>query len=479
MAETGLREAAPPLPRERLRRVEGWGMWQRSMGYVYRPSTVDGVREVLELARATGRSVVPRGSGYSYGDLALNAENIVLDLSRMNRVLSWDPSTGAIEVEPGVTVRQLWRTAIEDGWWPPVVPGAMYPTVGGVAAVNAHGKNAWREGTVGEHIESLDLLLPDGTPLHCSRTDRPDVFEAVVGGLGLLGAIVALRMRMTRISSGLLAVRQFAAPDLDGMFRLLETNTPDSAYAVGWVDGFAAGRKLGRGLVQCATQVEDDGERVSTLRPDFQDLPDTMFGVIPRSQVWRLMRPITNDGGMHLLNALRYRTGVATSGRSTLIPHAQFQFFHDYVPNWKWAWRPGGLIQYQAFVPHAAAPAAFGALLARSRAAGLVPYLAVFKRHRPDPFLLSYGVDGYSLSLDYRVTGGNATELYDLLTRATEDVVLPVGGRFYPAKDSILTRDAMRASLGQEAVCTFLSLKRRLDPNQVLQSEFYRRAIAS
>src|SRR5947209_981953 len=85
-----------PLPPERLTALEGWAMLARSMGYVYRPSTLDGVREVLALARSSGRSAVPRGAGFSYGDASLNAEHLVLDLQRMNRVLDWDPKAGLI-----------------------------------------------------------------------------------------------------------------------------------------------------------------------------------------------------------------------------------------------------------------------------------------------------------------------------------------------------------------------------------------------
>ena len=74
-------------------------MLARSMGYVYRPSTLEGVHEVLDLARKSGRSVVPRGSGFSYGDTSMNSENIVLETRRLNRILEWDPRRGIIRIE--------------------------------------------------------------------------------------------------------------------------------------------------------------------------------------------------------------------------------------------------------------------------------------------------------------------------------------------------------------------------------------------
>src|SRR5206468_12892516 len=107
---------AASMPIERLERVWGWGRATSVMSWVYRPSTVDGVREVFALARAHGLTVGLRGAGQSYGDASLNAEQVCLDLSRTDRILDWDPAHGVIRVEPGVTVRRLWQYVIEDGW---------------------------------------------------------------------------------------------------------------------------------------------------------------------------------------------------------------------------------------------------------------------------------------------------------------------------------------------------------------------------
>jgi FAD/FMN-containing dehydrogenase len=182
-----------------------------------------------------------------------------------------------------------------------------------------------------------------------------------------------------------------------------------------------------------------------------------------------------NNLGMRALNAARYTIGARRSGRVTRIPHAQFHFILDYVPNWKWAFRPGGIIQYQVFVPEDQARGVFAALLEGSQRAGLVPTLAVLKRHRRDPFLLSYSVDGYSLALDYHVTPDNENRVLEMLTGFTSDVVLPAGGRFYPAKDNALDRESLRRSLTPAAMQEYRAIKRRLDPAGILQSDLYRR----
>src|SRR5438132_3757239 len=83
----------PPMPHQYLERVEAWGMNTSVMSYVFRPSTADGIRDVFETARRHGLKVGMRGGGRSYGDASLAAEDICLDLSRMNRILEWNPMT--------------------------------------------------------------------------------------------------------------------------------------------------------------------------------------------------------------------------------------------------------------------------------------------------------------------------------------------------------------------------------------------------
>ena len=151
------------MPHERLERVEAWGMSTAVVSYVYRPTTIEGILEVFEIARRNGRTVGLRGAGRSYGDASLASENVCLDLTRMNRILEWDPHSGVITVEPGVTLRQLWQYVLEDGWWPPVVSGTMTVTMGGALGMNYHGKNNYKVGPIGDHTLSFrPTMLPGG-----------------------------------------------------------------------------------------------------------------------------------------------------------------------------------------------------------------------------------------------------------------------------------------------------------------------------
>jgi decaprenylphospho-beta-D-ribofuranose 2-oxidase len=468
-----------PLPADRQIGVSGWAGNARVVSYGYRPTDVDGIRAVFALARERGLHVGLRGAGMSYGDASLAGEHVSLDLTRMNRIIAWNPETGVLTAEPGVTIQQVWEHAIEDGWWPAVVSGTMRPTLGGALAANIHGKNHWRAGTLGEHVTELDFLTASGEVLRLRpEGETSDLFHAAIGSFGTLGVFTSVTLRLRRVHSGLLRTARYSARDLAEMFGVFQARLPHADYLVGWVDAFATGRSLGRGLIEEANHLGpgDDPHPARTLRVSYQTLPDTVFGWFPKSALWRVARPWTNPFGVRLANAAQYALGARGDGKQGFDTYAGVNFKLDYVPDWKRAYGRRGLLQYQVFVPDGSAERTFGRLLTLCQNRGLPPFLAVFKRHRPDPFLLSYGGDGWSLALDFPVT--DRERLWDLAAEM-DAITLDAGGRHYFAKDSTLHRSRLAAYLAEPRVQKFLALKRELDPENLLQTDLYRRLFAA
>lgn len=452
-------------------------MSSSALSYVYRPSTIGGICDVFDQARRSSRSVGLRGAGRSYGDASLNAEGISLDLTRMRRILSWDPENGVIRVEPGVTIQQLWQYTIEDGWWPNVVSGTMFPTLGGAAAMNIHGKNNWKAGPIGDWILEFEILLPSGETKICSRTQNTDLFYAAIGGFGMLGVITRLDLQLKKVYSGLLNVIPIGHRNFNELFQIFEERLPQSDYLVGWLDCFAYGDALGRGQVHQANYLapSEDLYPAQSLRVENQELPDSLFGVLPKSVMWRLMKPFVNDPGVRAINFAKSLSAAKLgNGQTHTQSHAGFAFLLDYVPNWKHAYKPGGLIQYQSFVPKEHAQVVFTTQIKLAQAYGIVPYLGVFKRHRPDDFLMTHSVDGYSLALDFAVTPAKQGGLLSLAAEM-DRIVLEAEGRFYFAKDSALHRSSVEEALGSERISKFFALKRAYDPENLLQTNLYRR----
>lgn len=463
---------APPTAQWKA--LENFGHSLSAPSYTLQPTDPEQLMDVFRQARQRGWTVALRGAGLSYNDAALNGGGIVLDLTHMNRILDWNPDLGVITAQPGVTLRQLWQHVLPHGWWPPVVSGTMHTTLGGCLGMNIHGKNNFKMGTIGEHVLEFTALLPTGAHITCSPEKNGDLFRAMIGGMGMLGVFTSITLKMKRMYSGLLEVHAWPLRALNEQLDSLQDGAPKFDYIVGWLDATAGGRGLGRGQIHAANYLHEgqDPDWQKTMNVAYQTLPDRFFGVLPKSSLYIFMTPFMNNPGSRAINTAKYiaslRRGVHRQ------PHAAFHFLLDYIPNWERSYGRAGLIQYQSFVPKEAALGAWTEMLTLSHRRGLPSYLGVTKRHRPDPFLLTHAVDGFSLAMDFKVTDGNRTRLRTML-QDFDKIVLGAGGRFYFAKNSETTPEIARAFLGQETVARFKALKRRCDPDTLLESDLYRR----
>jgi decaprenylphospho-beta-D-ribofuranose 2-oxidase len=453
---------------------ENFGHSLRAPAYLFKPRNAEEIYNAFKLAKKHGLTVTARGAGRSYNDAALNGGGIVLDMSGMNQFLGWQPDTGVVRCEPGVTLEQLWQKVEPDGWWPPVVSGTMKTTLGGCLAANIHGKNNFKMGTFGEHVTEFTAILPTGAKITCSPKKNADLFFAMIGGYGMLGIFTSITLQMKRIHSGLVSVDAWPVQNLSRQLSSLQDGAPKYDYIVGWLDGLAGGKSLGRGQIHAANYVHEgeDPNPQESMKIQNQILPPRIFGVFPKSLLHYFMSPFMNNLGAWGINTAKY---IASLRKHTFRqPHAAFHFLLDYVPNWELSYGRTGLIQYQSFLPKETAESAWTEMLELSLKKRLPSYLGVTKRHRPDKFLLTHAVDGFSLAMDFKVTNGNRAKLRAML-QEFDRIVLSNSGRFYFAKNSETTAETVLAFYGEVTVKKFKKLKKRCDPNGLLESGLYRR----
>ena len=454
--------------------LENFGHSLKASSYRVRIRTTEDIYEAFQLAKKLGLKVTARGTGISYNDASLNGGGIVLDMTGMNQFLEWDPASGVVRCEPGVTLEQLWQCVEPYGWWPPVVSGTMRTTLGGCLAANIHGKNNFQVGPIGEHVTEFTAMTPTGAVITCSPKKNADLFYSMISGLGMLGIFTSITVKMKRVHSGLISVDAHPVSNLNRHLNDLLEHAPDCDYIVGWLDTFVRGQQLGRGQIHAARSLKagEDPNAEQTMQLAYQHLPDRLFGIMPKSLLHYLMRPFVNNLGWKAVNAAKY---VSAQRKHTFRQsHAEFHFLLDYVPDWERSAGRCGLIQYQSFLPKETAEDAWREIIELSIQRGCPSYLGVTKRHRPDKFLLTHGVDGFSLALDYKVTDGNRKALSAML-QEFDRIVLEAGGRFYFAKNSETSAESARRFLGVETIEKFRTLKKRCDPNNLLESDLYRR----
>ncbi|PJZ70102.1 FAD-binding protein [Leptospira perolatii] len=463
-----------------LKKVEAWGMNHYSMSHVFFPESESDFAGLFRYANASKTKITFRGGGCSYGDAATNQRGLVADITKYNKILFFDPKSGVLTAESGVTIKQLWEFGIEKGFWPPVVSGTMFPTLGGALSMNIHGKNNFAVGPIGDHILEFSFMTPDCKVHICSPKKNQDLFYSAISGFGMLGAFLTVTIKLKKIYSGKMKVWPVNTNNLQEMYDYFEKEYKHSDYLVGWVDAFASGKQIGRGQIHKALHLQkgEDKDFPENCKLEKQNLPSTFLGIVPKSWMWLFMVPFSNNFGMRLVNFAKWISGFLGNNKPYLQGHAEYAFLLDYVPNWKYMYKPGAMIQYQSFIPKENAVKAFEEIFSVCQKRGIVTWLAVFKKHKPDPFLLTHALDGYSMAMDFPVTKRNRQKLWSL-AKEMDEIVLKSGGKFYFAKDSTLRPEILERAFPKKSLEKFKALKRKYDPKSILESDLYRRVFGS
>ncbi|HKG16972.1 MAG TPA: FAD-binding oxidoreductase [Solirubrobacteraceae bacterium] len=457
--------AGPAAPADDNRRGEprllsGWGLTARSRATVHRPGSA---KEVAALLADSGpRGAIARGLGRAYGDAAQNAGGAVIDTRGLAAVRDLDLTRGRATVEAGVSLDALISALLPLGWFPDVVPGTRFVTVGGAIASDIHGKNHHRDGAFGDHVLELELLTPAGERIRCSPDDRPEVFAATTGGMGLTGVVVAATVRLSRVQTSWMRVDTERTADLDDALARMEARDDQYRYSVAWIDCLARGSQLGRSVLFRGDHAGLDElppeRRESPLRapspPQLAAPPWVPDGLLRRSTV-------------AAFNEIYFRRAPRAE-RGRLESLERFFFPLDAIRGWNRMYGPRGFLQYQMVVPFGAEDT-LRAAIERLSGARCASFLAVLKRFGRERGLLSFPMPGWTLALDVPAGAPGLAPLLDGL----DELVAQAGGRVYLSKDSRLRPELvahMYPRLGE-----WREIRAGLDPEGRMHSDLARR----
>lgn len=407
------------------------------------PHIIDGVHH----------GALPVGMGRSYGDVCLLNEGTLVKTTGMNRLLAFDPATGVLTAEAGITLAQILDFAVPRGFFLPVTPGTKYVTLGGAIANDIHGKNHHLAGTFGCHVPQFELVRSDGTRLHCSPTDNPDFYSATIGGMGLTGMITWAQLRLKPIVSRKIDYQGIQFHGIDE-FLDLTAQAQHIEYTVSWVDVTSTGKNFCRGIFMQG----DHSQVPAPLKPSPE--PKLTFPV-------ELPGWVLNGATVGLFNTVFFHKQMKQRV-SALQDYEPFFYPLDAVLKWNKMYGKRGLLQFQYAIPWEHAREGTIAILHEVAKSGLASFLAVLKAFGdvPSPGMMSFPKPGITLALDFPIKPEKSFALFDRLAEMTHEF----GGRLYPAKDARMTAPQFQAFYPQ-----WQRFARYKDP--ALTSSFWERVI--
>lgn len=438
-----------------LTELSGWGANIRSACVLKEAETE---RQVAALVDRSG--TIARGLGRSYGDAALNAGKRVLRMTRFDRYLAFDDQTGVLTCEAGASLEALIADFGPRGWFPMITPGTKFVTVGGCVVNDVHGKAHHAQGTFSTCVDSLTVLLASGETVTASRSENTDLFWATFGGMGLLGIVLTVTMRLRKIETTYFRQKSIQVKDLAGMLAALEENDHLFPYSVATLDVFASGKNLGRGVL-----VVGDHATRADLPSNVTD-PLLVAGPPKLTVPFELPKITLNPLTIRLVNAVIQQ--IQSHGRA--ISHYEPFFYPlDKIAHWNRGYGKAGFTQYQFVIPFDDGERRMRQILETILAAGELPFLNVLKRMgKESGGTLSFPKMGYTYAIDFPMRQNTIA-----LLRKLDALVLDAGGRIYLGKDSYCDAPTFRLMYPQ--IDEWLAIKAKYDPDGVFTSDLGRR----
>ena len=377
------------------------------------------------------------GNRRSYGDVCVNEGGIAVDMTGLNRFISFDREAGVLRCEAGVTLREIANLVIPSGWFLPVTPGTSFVSIGGAVANDVHGKNHHVSGSFGCFVRSFELRRSSGESLICSAEKNETLFSATIGGCGLTGTILWVEISLKRINNTTLNVESISYSNYEEFLRLSEESEQTHEYCVSWINCLAVGDALGSGVFFRANHETSavDGATQGSLNADSWAHNKTRS--VPA--IFGKGLPLVNQLSLRLFNSLYTRTHA---GKRHYVETFQKYFYPlDSLLNWNRIYGRRGFFQFQCVVPFSNQKA-IADILGKISSSGQGSFLSVLKTMGDvkSPGMMSFCRPGVTLALDFPNGGQKTRQLLSHL----EAIVVEADGAIYPAKDAVMSAETFR-----------------------------------
>jgi len=168
---------------------------------VEQPTSAADVQALVKAARKRGKIISVSGSRHATGGQQFAARSVLLDMRGMNRALNLDTKSGVLSVESGIEWPELIQAYLKAQSTAPAwgirqkQGGGDRMTIGGTVSANAHGHCLGAPPIVSD-MEWIEIATADKALQKCSRTEEKELFSLAIGGYGLFGIITAIGLRL-------------------------------------------------------------------------------------------------------------------------------------------------------------------------------------------------------------------------------------------------------------------------------------------
>lgn len=436
---------------------------------ILRPRSTEELTEMLSLISAHGRKASIAGNRHAMGGQQFGSATDLIDITALDRILSFDRSTGVLEVEGGIT----WPSIIEYCWrmqqgdakpWSIIQKqtGADSLTLGGALSANIHGRGLAMLPIIND-VEAFQLITPHGDQLECSRSKNSELFRLAIGGYGLFGVISRIKLRLMPRSR---LKRRVKILDIDDLMPAFEQSIVEGCLYgdFQYMTDATSTDFLRKGVFSCYLPVESgiqERQHRNLSVAEWQKLYRLAFANKREAYDAYSNYYLSTDGqlywsDMHQLSVYLDDYHVEVNRKLGFEDKASLMISEIYVPR-----------------EHLAEFMGNARVLALKHDLDII-YGTIRLIEKDAESALPWAKDNYACIIFnlrvFHTHQGIRKAEQDF--RALIDAALPFGGSYYLTYHRWARKDQLLSCYPEFP--TFLQMKRRYDPMEVIESDWYR-----
>ena len=169
---------------------------------VIEAGSTEDVSKIMKLCYENNIPVTPRGAGTGLTGAAVALDGgVMIDMTKMNKIISYDEENFVVTVQPGVLLNDLAEDAQKRGLLYPPDPGEKFATLGGNVSTNAGGMRAVKYGCTRDYVRSMTVVLPNGEVTEFGATVSKtstgySLLNLMIGSEGTLGIITEMVLKL-------------------------------------------------------------------------------------------------------------------------------------------------------------------------------------------------------------------------------------------------------------------------------------------
>ena len=455
--------------------LSGWSSFKYFKTKVFKPKNSLDLKDFIKNNK-NNLKVIARGHGCSFGDQAIcSVENgVTIDLSNLDKIVELDENKKILKVQGATKLKEILQYILPRNLTLNCIPGGLEITVGGAISNNVHGKDCWKNGYFDKNVKTISIINSNGDIIKLSRDDKEDHFRNMFSSIGLLGIIIEVELFVKEIPSQFLKTETKKVTNIDEMEKCFDNLTNENDYAVAWLDCFAKNKNLFRGIFQTASFYENKNVNKKIDKTYFES-PDQkkIMGFIPIKIVWKIVKIFFKTKIFRFINAIIFHLSKFII-KNKIIPYVEFMMLETkYLPSYKSWFEPYGFLTIQPFFRKEKAFNKIKEVIILCQNNGIVPFWCPIKKYKKNNnHPLNFCDEGYSIVIDFFPKEYDQNKVNKFI-KELENLIYSQGGKFYLAKDQIMSKDFFRKTYDRTE--EFKEIKSKYDPNDIFISNQYLR----